>query len=277
MNSNPMNEKLDFVVRRDRLYEQVADQILELIIDDQISLGDRLPSERELAELLGVSRPVIREAIRSLGVRGVVAVKQGSGTFVTQPSASDVSASINLLLRLRNHQDSFVDLFEVRNALEVAIAGSAAVHATAKDIVAIEATIVGMERGGSSASSFSMYDVAYHDALAAATHNDLFALLLSPIADLLHDCRLVAFHHDADESLRGGLMHHREILDRIRRGDAEGARAAMGLHLEQARAVFEAHLESARTLRGNREGGTDSRPNQDDDLSTPDQVASPSQ
>lgn len=241
-----MSTEIDIALRRDRLYEQIADQILESIIDDQVSPGDRLPSERELAQRLQVSRPVIREAIRALGVRGVVSVRPGSGTYIRQFTSRDVSSPIDLLLRLRREQDSFDDLHEVRQALEVAISGLAAERATSANMEAIEAAIQGMENAAESADAFIHSDLAFHEALAEATQNQLFLLLLAPITDLLHDFRLVAFHHDPEESLQGGVKHHRRILDRIREHDADGARQAMQDHLEQARAIFESHRKRAK-------------------------------
>ena len=234
-------------VRRDRLYEQIADRILELIIDESVSPGDRLPSERELAQRLGVSRPVIREAVAALGVRGVLSVRPGSGTYIRQLTPRDASSPIELLLRLRREQNSFDDLHEVRQALEVQIAGLAAERADADDVAALQEAIDGMADAGESADLFIQHDLSFHDALARATKNELFLLLLAPITDLLWDFRLVAFHHDPDESLYGGLRHHRQILEYVRHRDVNGARSAMSHHLGQAQAVFASHRDRAKT------------------------------
>ena len=74
----------DFSLRRDKLYQQVADRIQQLIAEDALRPGDKLPGERELAERMGVSRTVVREAIRALSVRGLVKVKPGCGTYVQE-------------------------------------------------------------------------------------------------------------------------------------------------------------------------------------------------
>ena len=91
-----MDERFDFSLRRDKLYQQVADQIQELILTDSLRPGDRLPAERELAERMGVSRTVVREAFRVLCDRGLVKVKSGCGTYVQELSHKDAAASIEL-------------------------------------------------------------------------------------------------------------------------------------------------------------------------------------
>lgn len=233
-----MTEQLEIPLRRDRLYEQVADRILELILADSVSPGDRLPSERELAIRLDVSRPVVREAVRVLGVQGLVSVRPGSGTFIRQLTTRDASSPIGLMLRLRGQEDSFDQLHEVRQALEIQIAALAAERATADDVSVLERAIEGMSQAGRSAEAFVEHDLAFHEGLARAAHNELFLLLLAPVTDLLHDFRLAAYQRDSKGALEGGLRHHRRILEFVIRHDVDGARQEMREHLEQARAIF---------------------------------------
>lgn len=255
-----MASPFDQPLRRDRLYEQIADRILELIIADSVSPGDRLPSERELSQRLQVSRPVIREAVRSLGVRGLVSVRPGSGTYIRELTTRDASSPIDLLLRLRHQQSSFDALHEVRQALEVQIARLAAERATSEDVEALERAIDAMKETGENADTFIEHDMAFHDALARATHNDLFLLLLAPITDLLHDFRLVAYHHDSEGALEGGLRFHSRIRECIRLHDVDGAAEAMREHLEQARAIFMSHRDRAKAGDSLQETVTDAGP-----------------
>ena len=88
-----MDEMFGFPLKRDKLYKQVADRIQHLITADSLRPGDKLPGERELAEQMGVSRTVIREAIRVLSDRGLVHVKSGCGTYVRELSHKDAAAS----------------------------------------------------------------------------------------------------------------------------------------------------------------------------------------
>ncbi len=242
-----MDDILDFPLHRDRLYEQVADQIERLIVSDSLRPGDKLPSERELAEQLKVSRTVIREATRVLSVRGLVEVKPGSGTYIQELSPSNASAPIGLFLKLRRAADAFENLLEIRYTLEVAIAGLAAERATGEDIAVMEAAIEAMAAHVEDAEQFVQHDLAFHSGLAAATHNDLYGVLLTPITDLLLDFRLTAYRYDAQSAIEGGLTYHRRILSQVRARDAEGARQAMRDHLHQAQNLFKAARNQAET------------------------------
>ena len=245
-----MDIPFDFPIRRDRLPEQVADQVQRLIVAESLCPGDRLPSERGLAERLGVSRTVVREAVRVLSVRGLVEAKPGSGTYVRELSTDDVAAPIGLLLKLRRAPNRYSDLHEVRRTLEVDIAGIATERATGEDIAAMQAAIEGMAAHVGDAERFAQYDLAFHSALAAATHNDLYTVLLAPITDLLLEFRLSAYNYDAQGAIEGGLTYHREVLRRVQAGDPEASRQAMREHLDQAWGLFEAARKQAETSQG---------------------------
>jgi len=235
-----MPTTFDFPIHRDSLHEQVADRIQGLIVDESLHPGDRLPGERDLAERVGVSRTVIREAIHVLRVRGLVEVRPGSGTYIRELSPNDAAAPIGLLLKLRQVSDRYDDLHEIRRTLEVDIAGLAAERATEKDIAALEEAIKGMAAHPEHADQFTRCDLAFHEALAAATHNDLYTVLLTPITDLLLEFRLTAYTHDPQGSIEGALTYHRRILSQIKNRDPQGARQAMRDHLRQASSLMEA-------------------------------------
>lgn len=240
-----MDTTFDFPIRRDRLHEQVADQIQGLIIDESLRPGDKLPSERDLAERMRVSRTVIREAVRVLSAQGLVEARPGSGTFVRELSPNDAAAPIGLLLNLRQVPDRYKNLNEIRRTLEVEIAGLAAERATDEDIAGMEAAVEGIAAHAGDAEQFTQYDLAFHAALATATHNELYSVLLTPITDLLLEFRLTAYRYDAQGSIEGALTYHRRILDRVKARDPEGARQAMRDHLHQARTLMEAAHKQA--------------------------------
>lgn len=225
-------------LNRERLYQQIADKILEFVVEKRLKPGDRLPAERELATVMKVSRTVIREAVRVLGARGVLEVRPGAGTFVAAPTTEEASSAIGLLLRRRDERDSVAMLHEVRRTLEVELAGLAAERASEEDVLAMARAIEGMDAAADDAEEFVEHDLAFHSALAGATHNDLFSLLLSPITDLLLEFRLVAYEHDRPGAVRGGLRHHRRILECIRTHNADGARQAMREHLDHGLQVY---------------------------------------
>jgi GntR family transcriptional repressor for pyruvate dehydrogenase complex len=236
-----MEDMFDFSLRRDKLYKQVADQLQTLILAESLRPGDKLPSERVLAERMAVSRTVIREAIRVLSDRGLVRVKSGCGTYVQELSHKDAGASIELFLKVKQADQSFESVSEVRRMIEVEAAGLAAERATPEDYRAMEEAIAGMAENVQDPDKYTGHDVAFHAAVAVATHNDLINVLLGPISDLLTE--MVRVSLDAPRAVEEGLAHHRNILAQIKARDPENARRAMHAHVEHAQALVEAAHE----------------------------------
>jgi GntR family transcriptional repressor for pyruvate dehydrogenase complex len=232
-----MSELFDFSLRRDRLYTQVADQIEQLIAGESLRPGDKLPGEREMADRMGVSRTVVREAIRVLGVRGLIVVKTGCGTYVQEPSGQAAAASIERFLRLWQPSEPFTHIHEVRRMIEVETAGLAAERAMDDDIARLHSTIDGMAVSQSDLDEYIKQDHAFHEELAKATHNSLFNVLLSPISDLLHQVIVVSVQ--APGALEAGLNHHLNILEQVRQHDPPAARQAMREHLAEAKNLVE--------------------------------------
>jgi GntR family transcriptional repressor for pyruvate dehydrogenase complex len=232
-----VSEKLVSVCH-DKLYKQVVDQLQDLIITEVFRSGEKLPGERELAERLGVSRTVVREAIRVLSVRGLVQVKAGCGTYVRKPSPDDAAAPIELLLKLQKCPDFFDNLYEIRRTLEVEIAGIAAERATEEDHAVIEGAIDGMATHLDDLEQFVQYGLAFRSALAAATHNDLFSVLLSATRDLWFKGERLAYQSPG--AAEGGLAHCREVLKRVKERDPERARQAMCDHICDSQRLVEA-------------------------------------
>lgn len=233
-----MAKALGITVRRDRLYEQVADQIEERVISEALRPGDRLPSERSLAESLGVSRPVIREATTELAARGLVEVIPGSGTYVKEMGSESASIPIKRFLRVKDKLDSYSKLQDVRRTLEVDIARLAAERATAQDIEKLEAILKEQESCTNDPDRFAKADLSFHIALAEATQNELYNLLLAPITDLMLDFRLAAYDTDPEAAIEGALWHHHNLTERVKAGDVQGAGKEMLAHLDQAEAVY---------------------------------------
>jgi GntR family transcriptional repressor for pyruvate dehydrogenase complex len=233
-----VSDIFELSLHRARLYEQIADQIQDLIVARSLQPGDKLPSERELAEQLGISRTVVREAIRTLSVRGLVKVKPGCGTYVQALSPAAALASIELLLRLRHTPESLDNLYEIRRMVEIEIAGLAAERATKEDCAALEAAIDGMIANIDDPEPFTNHDMTFHSALAAATHNDFFSALLSPISNLWLEVILISYH--APGAAEEGLGHHRNILRWVKERDPEQARGAMRAHIRHSQKQVEA-------------------------------------
>jgi GntR family transcriptional repressor for pyruvate dehydrogenase complex len=234
-----VGDKLDLRLSHDKLYKQVADQIEGLIVGESLCPGDRLPSERQLAAQLGISRTVVREAIRLLSVRGLVEVKPGRGTYIRALSPHDAAAPIALLLKLRQCPDLLDHVYEVRHMIELEVAGLAAERATDEDHILMEAAIEEMAAHIDDPDEFITHDLAFHSALAAATHNDLFGVLLNAISGFWSEAALLAYQ--VPGAAEDSLNYHRDILRHVKARDPEKARRAMCEHVrysqEQAQAA----------------------------------------
>jgi GntR family transcriptional repressor for pyruvate dehydrogenase complex len=229
------------VERRPRLSDQVADMMLETILSNRLAAGDRLPSERELGEQFGVSRTVIREAVRALAAKGVIEVRSGSGLRVAAVEASAVRESMSLFLRAGAFD--YEQVHEVRRMLEVHIAGIAAERATEEDIANLTAAAVAMEEVIADIDEASLRDLEFHRAIARATHNDLYLVLMDSIGQALIDIRRENL--GAGSSAADTIAAHRRVLHQIVSHDAVGAREAMSAHLDNVEEIWRGLRASA--------------------------------
>ena len=225
------------VEREPRLSDKVADLLLGSIMSRGLQPGDRLPSERELGEQFGVSRTVVREAVRALAAKGVIDARTGSGLRVAAVDAAAVSESISLYLR--GGALEYPKVHEVRKLLEVEISALAADRGDDADADRMEQICGEMEAAvGEDVERASRLDLEFHRAIAKATGNELYLLLLDSIGEALLEIRRGNLQTGAaDETLRA----HRAILDRIRARDPEGARRAMATHLDHVEQHWEEH------------------------------------
>jgi GntR family transcriptional repressor for pyruvate dehydrogenase complex len=216
-------------VRRTRVYEAVAAQIQKQIADGTLRPGDRLPSERELAEAFGVSRASVRDAIRVLELAGLVVPRQGEGTVVRELTHDSVVSPLASALVRR--KDLLADLLDVRRIIEPALAHRAAERATDDDIQAMEEIL---QRQGAKVRKGEPgidEDTAFHYRLATAARNQVILKVMDVLMDLLREGRARALQVQGrpQRSLEG----HRRILAAVRRRDPVAARRAMEQHLEE--------------------------------------------
>lgn len=218
---------------KDRLVDQVANDITRLIIDGHLAPGTRLPSERELAREIGVSRTVIREAVRVLAAKGLLETRQGIGTTVLTVTRDQIVEPLSLLVQIQEGGVAFEDLHQVRSILEVEIAGLAASQATEADITNLRRIMIEMEESQDNPDLFAVRDTEFHQALGQMTHNPILGLLLGVIRDLLQDyITQVTRRINPAEQV---LPYHSRILEMVAAGDEQGAREAMHAHLQQIR------------------------------------------
>ncbi len=214
------------VKTNERLFLEVTRQIEKQIIEGRLKLGDMLPAERVMAEQFGVSRTVIREAMKALELRGLVEVQHGRGVMVARPSADSVADSVLRFLKIE--ESPIWSLHELRSILEVEIAGLAAERHTDEDLQTLTDLFNKMSASLDAPAKYVEYDFEFHRALAKAAHNPLFPLVLEPYVTLMREARrLGATVRDAPKR---SIEVHRPVLEAIKKRDAAAARHAMREH-----------------------------------------------
>jgi len=231
------------VSRDPTLSDRVVSEITEAVTSGRILPGERLQSERELAEEFGVSRTVVREAIRSLSAHGLVESRSGRGVQVATVGPDAVNRSMSLFL-LGNSGIDYGQVHEVRSALEVQMAGLAAQRATEEDISRLSNCIELMSDAGSDLERLARLDVDFHRGLAAATHNELFTVILGSIDDVMLEVRRSAFAEPALATY--AITAHRAILEAIGRGARTEAREAMRAHLKTSEQAWTGRARTPR-------------------------------
>lgn len=222
---------LSAISRSPSLYEAVSEQLLAAIREADLQPGAKIPSERELGERFGVSRTVIREAIRHLAAKGVLVVITGSGVQVADVGHEGVSESLDLYLRQRGSLTPQA-LYEVRDTIETRTSALAAERATEVQVAALFALCDQMSDALSDAERASRADVEFHRGIAEATGNDLFLVLVDSIGDVMYQMRRATL----GDAARGRVAvdAHRRIAEAIASRDPEAARRAMADHLEDS-------------------------------------------
>ena len=219
-------------VRRAKVYEEVARQIERLILK-KLQPGDKLPSERELAETLGVSRSSIRDAIRSLELMGLVEPRQGAGTVVLEISTESL---VNPLANtLKRKEELIGELLDFRKMLEPPLAARAASHASADEISEMEEILERQQEKLRQGESAIAEDSEFHYSIALASRNSVVLKVLDTLMDLLRDTRERSLQVEGRQ--QKSLAGHRRILAAIKRHDAEDAKAAMRRHIEDVEEI----------------------------------------
>lgn len=224
-------------VQSSRLYQQIVAQIKLQIVNGTLKVGDRLPTERELAEQFQVSRTSVREATKILQQEGLIAVYPGRGTFIVDSVSRSFQDSLGLIISIEQTR-GLDNLIEVREMIEPEIAALAAVRATQEDIKLMHKAVSAMDKTLHDADAFIAADLSFHLALADATQNTLIPMLLDPIVDQLQDQRKAIFL--VKGGAERGQYHHKHILDAVSKGDPAASREAMRAHLQQIRVDSEA-------------------------------------
>lgn len=222
-------------VESPRLYRQIADQLRHLIEGGEFPVGSRLPSERELAEKLGVSRPSVREALIALEVEGRVRIRMGSGVYVVDPPLQAIAR-----LWAGSQPEGPFEVLKARELIESAICAEVVAHVEPADIAALDMILEQMESSDAGGEEILALDRSFHTTVAGILRN---AVLVRCVGDLFDQrispyFRQLARHFETAESWRSAAAEHRAIRDALARGDAPGAQTAMHRHLQKSQERF---------------------------------------
>jgi GntR family transcriptional regulator, transcriptional repressor for pyruvate dehydrogenase complex len=212
-------------LQRPRLYEQLVERLLDHIESARLGPGDRLPPERELAPQLGVSRASLSQALVALEVEGLVDVRHGDGAVVVRSASRQ-----QVLAALRARKHLLPDVLEARSALEVKLAGLAALRRSDDDLAAMEDALVLMDEDIRAGGRGLEGDERFHRAVTTAARSALLADLMKEIALMIKESRVESLSQPGRPAR--SLAGHREILAAIHRRDARGAASAMWEHIE---------------------------------------------
>lgn len=218
-------------IKTKKIYQEVVEQIRELIAEGTLHPGDKLISERELAEKLGVGRSAVREAFRALETMGLIDIRPGEGTFVRQASAHKLIEPLATVMLMEKKHNR--DILEIRKIIEVGAAGLAAERRTEEELIHIGEALDQMEKDAASGASGEDSDYHFHKAVAEAAHNPLIIRLWLTVGDSMQQAMKVARNKffNAIGTKDRLLEEHRKIYEAIKEKDAAKASEYMLDHL----------------------------------------------
>jgi GntR family transcriptional repressor for pyruvate dehydrogenase complex len=207
----------------------IVDKITNSIINGELSDGELLPPENQLCEVFGISRSILREAIRVLVSKGLVEVKQGHGTFVRLPKIEVPEEAVRNFLM--TNKLSLLQLMEVRTPIEVEVARLAAERREEKHLDSMEKSFQIMSTDSNSVEEYADADEAFHKAIIDASGNPLFGIMIRSIMGNLHISRQLAIRHFGIEAV---IQEHGGIFEAIKNRQPSVTATKMKEHMEGA-------------------------------------------
>ena len=234
-------------IKQKRVYTEIIEQIKQMLVRGELKPGDRLTSERELAEQVHVSRASVREAFSALDLLGILESKTGEGTFIRQQPDAAVIEPLALVFML--YKDSNLEVLEFRTMLEVEGVALAAERALPADIERLEKHLVDMQSEILSNKLGAVPDAQFHITIAEITGNRALVYMMNTISDLLvetmrYSREKLFMRPGNSEKL---FAQHTEIYQAIAASDPEVARQAMRCHLKFVREEISPYEKNPRS------------------------------
>jgi GntR family transcriptional repressor for pyruvate dehydrogenase complex len=217
-------------IQKSSVGNQAIEAIKSMIVSGQLKPGQALPAERDLAVMLGISRPSLREAIRALSSMNVLEVRHGGGTFVSSLDPRLLTAPISFLLQIDD--ESLGYLFEVRKVIEVAAARLAAPRISDGELDQLDHLVEAAHREIDCPTEYLRLDFEIHSGIVAATKNPLYTALYDSIAQLSLESR----RRTAVSAVTRLQAHkdHVALVNALHDHDPDAAAEMMKLHIEHA-------------------------------------------
>jgi GntR family transcriptional regulator, transcriptional repressor for pyruvate dehydrogenase complex len=217
-------------IDRTGITELVVQRIKELLGRGELKAGSRLPPERELADMLHISRPSLRTALKALSVMGVIRAKPGAGTYIAQSLPEVFTEPMHFMTLINN--TSVEELFEMRLIIEAGLAELAAERATESDIAALIQEVEGMKANTGDPEEFLKHDVRFHQVMARAANNKLMSGVMDTVAQLLFHMRRQNVGRAPD--LEDAIEWHEKITMALQKHDPKRAKEMLSGHLRAA-------------------------------------------
>ncbi|KAB7707028.1 FCD domain-containing protein [Bacillus aerolatus] len=232
-------------IKPKKIYEEVADALLDSIRSGELKPGDKLDSVQQLAESFQVGRSAIREALTSLRAMGLIELRQGEGTYVNEFSPTDIAFPIQSAI-LMNKEDIF-HLLEVRKMLEAGVASIAAEKRTTEDLAKIQTALEEMKEHSGDILLGEKADLNFHLALAEATRNPLLVSLMNHVSDLMaesmRETRRICLYTE-EATIEKLYEEHEAIFKAIVERQSEQAALEMRVHLHNVETTLSTYMLS---------------------------------
>lgn len=222
-------------VARRSIVSDARDQIAHLITTGALKPGEKLPTERELMETLGISRPTLREGIAALTAMGILEARQGAGTFVSDLDPARIVEPLVLIVNLNSAV--LHELFDVRSMLESGAIQLAADNITDQELDELRGIVSQLSAAQDRSKRFMQLDIEFHRVIHRASHNELVIALLESVAKLARDSRAVTGQRQPVREQ--AHRDHVRILAALEARDAAAAREAMLAHLGHMRSALD--------------------------------------
>lgn len=213
---------------KDVLPKRIATRLLSLIKEKHLRPGDKLPPERELAGMMQVSRPSLREALQALAIMNIIEIRQGDGTYVTSLEPGLLIEPLNFVFALDD--STLLELFEARKIVEVGLVGLAAQRITAEEMADLECCLAKSLQSADDPDAFLLADLELHKKIGLAARNPIMQRFMDSISQLGRVSRARTTHIPG--LTQQSAEDHRAIVAALKNHDVEAARQAMLQHLD---------------------------------------------